>query len=404
MIMGIQIALRNVLRNPRRTLLSLVIISLGTGMLFAVSGFVSFITDGITESTVEQYGNLQIADVDLWNRVDDRALTLLDGERVNQLEAILDELSEVTGYAAQLTFTSQIQKGSESSLLFGVGVDPANRILTGYEIDRGVDLQPGDSGKIVIGRLLADNLGVEPGDYVTLLIATINGSFNTGQLQVVGIFRGFESLYESQFAYVPISTAQMLLNTRGVDKIVVKLSDIRITDSVAAVLSETLTDSGTGSELRTWDELATQYKQTVGMFSFILGAVSLGIFVLVFFSILEVLTMSFMERTREVGTLRAIGTKRKHVFRLFLTEGALLGVMGGILGILVGVGLGVLVNHSGVGWTPPGALEEVPILVKLSPISAVAPLAIAVLSTLISAVFPALHSARLQVVDALRSQ
>ena len=177
--MGIKIALRNVLRNPRRTLLSLIIIALGTGMLFAVSGFVSFITDGITESTIGQYGNLQIADVDLWDRADDRASTLLDGNRVAQVEEILNGTPEVAGYAAQLTFTSQIQKGSESSLLFGVGVDPANRILTGYEIDRGEDLQPGDRGKIVIGRLLADNLGVEPGDYVTLLIATINGSFNT---------------------------------------------------------------------------------------------------------------------------------------------------------------------------------------------------------------------------------
>lgn len=402
--MGIRIALRNVLRNPRRTFLSLTIIALGTGMLFAVSGFVSFITDGITENTVEQYGNLQIADSDLWDRADDRGNTLLDGDRVVQVEEILNGIPEVTGYAAQLTFTSQIQKGSESSLLFGVGVDPANRILTGYEIDRGEDLQPGDRGKIVIGRLLADNLGVEPGDYVTLLIATINGSFNTGQLQVVGVFRGFEKFFESQFAYVPIETAQMLLNTRGVDKIVVKLTDLSGTDGIAEVLSGPLAAINPGVELRTWEELATEYEQTVGMFSFILGAVSLGIFVLVFFSILEVLTMSFLERTREVGTLRAIGTKRKHVFRMFLTEGVLLGVIGGILGIFVGLGLGILVNHSGVGWTPPGALEEVPILVKLTPISAVTPLVIAVLSTLISAVFPALHSSRLEVVDALRSQ
>ena len=402
--MGLRIALRNVLRNPRRTLLSLIIIALGTGMLFAVSGFVSFITDGITESTVEQYGNLQIADANLWDRADDRASTLLDSDRVAQVEGILNGTPEVAGYAAQLTFTSQIQKGSESSLLFGMGVDPANRILTGYEIDRGEDLQPGDRGKIVIGRLLADNLGVEPGDYVTLLIATISGSFNTGQLQVVGVFRGFEEFYESQFAYVPIDTAQMLLNTRGVDKFVVKLTDLRSTDDVAESLSSRLTDVAPGIELRTWEELATEYEQTVGMFSFILGAVSLCIFVLVFFSILEVLTMSFLERTREVGTLRAIGTKRKQVFRMFLTEGVLLGVIGGILGIFVGLGLGILVNHSGVGWTPPGALEEVPILVKMMPISAVTPLVIAVLSTLISAVFPALHSARLGVVAALRSQ
>ena len=402
--MGLRIALRNVLRNPRRTVLSLVIISLGTGMLFAVSGFVSFITDGITESTVEQYGNLQIADIDLWERADDRLVTLMEGERVEQVSALLDELPDVTGYAANLTFTSQIQKGSESSLLFGVGVDPANRILAGYEIARGEDLKPGDRGKIVIGRLLADNLGVEPGDYVTLLIATVNGSFNTGRLQVAGVFRGFEEFIESQFAYVPIETAQLLLNTTGVDKLVVSLTDLDRTEPVAAILRERLVSADLGVELRTWDVLATQYEQTVGMFTFILGAVSLGIFILVLFSILEVLTMSFLERTREVGTLRAIGTKRHHVFRLFLSEGILLGIFGGLLGILVGIGLGFAVNHSGMGWMPPGSLEEVPILVKMSPVSAITPLIIAMLSTLVSAIFPAWHSARLAVVDALRTQ
>jgi len=401
--MGIRIALRNIMRSPRRTLLSLAIISIGTGMLFAVSGFVSSITDMITESTVEQYGNLQIADTDYWERADERELTLLDADRITQLEAKLNEIPEVTGYSAQLSLTSQIQKGSESSLLFGVGVDPANRILSGYEIVRGVDLQPGDRGKIVIGRLLADNLGVAPGDYVTLLIATIRGAFNTGRLQVIGVFRGFEEFFEAQFAYLPIETAQLLLGTQSVDTLVVKLQDLGSTDAVIEQLADELSASQLGVEAKPWHELASEYEQTIGMFDFILGAVSLGIFVLVFFSILEVLTMSFLERTREVGTLRAIGTKRKSVFRLFLTEGILLGILGGILGIFVGLGLGVLVNHSGMGWTPPGALEEVPILVTLVPASAATPLLIALFSTLISAIFPALYSSRIRVVDALRS-
>jgi len=401
--MGLRIALRNVLRNPRRTLLSLVIIALGTGMLFVVSGFVRSMTDMIVDDTIEMYGNLQIADIDYWDRADDRELTLLDADRIADLEAQLEEIPEVTGYSANLSFTSQIQKGSESSLLFGVGVDPEKRILAGYEITRGVDLQPGDRGKIVIGQLLADNLGVEPGDYVTLLIATVSGSFNTGRLQVVGAFRAFEEYFEAQFAYVPIGTAQMLLGTQGVDTLVVKLNDLESTDGVIEKLTQSLTGPLAGIEARPWYELASEYEQTVGMFNFILGAVSLAIFVLVFFSILEVLTMSFMERTREVGTLRAIGTKRKSVFRLFLTEGVLLGVLGGFFGIFVGLGLGVLVNHSGIGWTPPGGLEEVPILVTLSAASAITPLVIALFSTLISAVFPALHSSRIRVVEALRS-
>ncbi len=401
--MWLKLALRNVLRSPRRTALSLAIIALGTGMLFAVNGFVRYMNTGLMEGTIEQYGNLQIADADLWARAEDRDETLLDSARAAQAAAWLDEQPEVSGYASQLTFTSQIQRGSDTSLLFGIGVDPANRVLEGFEIVRGEDLQPGESGTIMIGRLLADNLEIVPGDYVTLLIATVGGSFNTGRLRVVGVFRAFEEIFESQFAYVPLTTAQMLLNTSSVDKIVVKLEEVDQTDTVAAALRTTLADSGLGLELRTWEELGTEYKQTKAMFDFILGAVSLGIFVLVFFSILEVLTMSFMERMREVGTIRAIGTKRKHVFRLFLTEGVVLGLIGGMIGIFVGLGLGALVNNSGVGWMPPGSVEEIPMLVALAPIGAIAPIVVAILSTLVSAVFPAMHASRLRVVDALRS-
>jgi len=401
--MWLKLALRNVLRSPRRTILSLVIIALGAGMLFAVNGFVRYMNGRLTLATIAQYGHLQIADADYWTDAEDRDETLVDPARVGQIAASLQAMPNVVGFAPQLALTCQIQKGSETGLLFAVGVEPRRRIIRSFQIIRGEDLQPDGTGTIVIGRLLADNLGVGPGDYVTLLIATVGGSFNTGRLRIVGVFSAFDEVFENQFAYVPIGTAQMLLNTAGVDKIVVRLSDDSQTDVAAAALRESLDASGTGLELRTWEELGTEHQQTKEMFNFIFSAVSLGIFVLVFFSILEVLTMSFMERTREVGTIRAIGTKRKHISRLFLTEGILLGLIGGFLGIFVGVGLGALVNGSGIAWTPPGAVNPVPILVQLAPFGAVVPLLIAMLSTLVSAVFPALHASRLQVVEALRS-
>jgi len=222
-------------------------------------------------------------------------------------------------------------------------------------------------------------------------------------LRIVGIFRAYEEVFERQFAYVPLQTAQTLLNTQGVDQIIVRLDEVHRTQATAETLREKLDATGTDLAVRTWEKLGTEYVQTQEMFDSILGGVSFAIFVLVFFSILEVLTMAFMERVREVGTIRAIGTKRAQVFRLFLTEGLVLGVIGGLLGILVGLGLGALVNASGITWVSPGAIEPYPMLVRLIPHGAVAPLAIAVLSTLVSAVFPALHASRLRVVEAIRS-
>jgi putative ABC transport system permease protein len=126
--------------------------------------------------------------------------------------------------------------------------------------------------------------------------------------------------------------------------------------------------------------------------------------VLVFFIVLQVLTLSFLERTREVGTIRAIGTKRYQVFLMFFMESVFLGLLGGLIGIVAGWLAGQGFNALGIGWTPPGAIEPVPVRLRLELKNAVWPFLISAMATALSALYPALHSARLNVVEALASK
>ncbi len=116
---------------------------------------------------------------------------------------------------------------------------------------------------------------------------------------------------------------------------------------------------------------------------------------------MQVLTMSFMERTREVGTIRAIGTQRRQVFLIFLSEGILLGLCGGLLGVLLGLGLGGLVNISDIGWMYPGATEPAPVRIQLQIANGIVPFLVALLSALFSTLYPAVHAARTNIVEAL---
>jgi putative ABC transport system permease protein len=116
---------------------------------------------------------------------------------------------------------------------------------------------------------------------------------------------------------------------------------------------------------------------------------------------MQVLTMSFMERTREVGTIRAVGTKRWQVFNGFLLEAALLGVLGGVLAIALGFGLGAAVNAAHLGWMYPSATEPEPVGIQLALGNGIVPFLVAVLSAVLSAIYPALHAARTNVVKAL---
>jgi len=129
---------------------------------------------------------------------------------------------------------------------------------------------------------------------------------------------------------------------------------------------------------------------------------TVAIFTLVFFSILEAMTMSFFERIREIGTIRAIGTKRYEVLRMFLEEGLLVGLIGGALGLALGWGLGSLINAAEIMYNPPGWSVKIPIEIQLSLRGGAVPFLAAVFSTLVSTFYPAYRATRVEIVEALR--
>jgi len=154
---------------------------------------------------------------------------------------------------------------------------------------------------------------------------------------------------------------------------------------------------------RTWQELNPTYESLEVFWTAFSGFVGLAVFVLVFFSVLEVLTMAFLERIREVATLRALGTSRIRVFGDLVLEGAFVGLMGGVLGVVAAGILGALFNALGISWTPPGALMPQPIRVQLAAGVFAIPLITALLATIISSLYPASRNARITVAEALRS-
>ncbi len=180
------------------------------------------------------------------------------------------------------------------------------------------------------------------------------------------------------------------------------LDDLDATQAARARIQAHLDVTSSGLRVKTWDELSSFYEQLAGYFDALFGVVTLAVSVLVFFIILQVLTMSFLERTREVGTIRALGTKRGEVFRLFFAESIWLALLGGAAGIVFGLVLGLAFNAVGIEWQPPGTVEPVKLGVQLTVRTAWLPFFVSVFATLLSSVFPSIQSARLRVVDALR--
>ena len=405
--MFFQIPFRNLSRNRRRTLLGMAIIALGTMMSYVVIGYVDFSLANIRDVTVRQYGNFQIASRRLWSDELDGFKYLLAAETVNQVNQILEDAPEVVAYTGQLQMSGLAYIGNKTKILRLIAVKPGNAALDYNDLviaGQGTGLQPDDRGMALIGKSFAEEINLKPGDRFTVTASTVSGQFNSLPLEVAGLFSLNNAQAESQVVFVPLRFGQDLLNTDKITKIIAKTANIKATDPASNSVQHRLNLLDSDLQVRTWVQLSDFYRQIVNFFDILFGFITAAVFVLVFFMILQVLTLSLLERTREIGTLRAIGTKRGEIFRIFLMESLILGLLGSLAGVLIGQMFGIGFNQLGLGWTPPGAVEDVPIKLSLTPVNAILPVVATTAATLASALYPSVYSARIQIVEALRTR
>ncbi len=402
--MWLRLPLRSLLRNRRRTILSISIIAIGTAVSLFVLGFFSASEKSIQEVTVQEFGTLQIASGNFWDDSAENYEYLMDETTLSLVKEILSKEVTVNSDSPLLSFSGLIASGQTTKVVQATALIPANETLDYNKlVIEGRGLEPSDTAAALIGRSLADELQLKPGNVVTITLNTVNGAFNAGPLKVAGIYAFASGQVESLQIFIPLNYGQALLNTRGVDRLVVMLDDLSSTKVARQRIQAELDQVVPGLKVRTWDKLSPFYEQLAGYFNALFGVVSLAISVLVFFIILQVLTMSFLERTREIATVRALGTKRHQVFVLFFTESLWLAVIGSLFGVVVGIVLGYVFNAIGIEWRPPGTVEPIVLAVRLTLGTAWLPFLIGIMATILSSVFPSIRSARLQVADALRA-
>ena len=397
------IPLRSLVRNRRRTALSIAIVALGTAISFFVYGFLEDSRLQIQASTVSQFGNLQIASTDLWEDTAEGYEYLISPELEAQVRTLMDTRGSLTGITEQLQFPGLVAAGDETQVVRITAQVPENETLTsdGFVFE-GRPLQSTDVAAVVMGRSLAERLNVGVGDVVTLTLTTVDGAYNASPLQIVGIYKFSSEQVELQTLFMPLTFAQLLLNTTGVDRLIVNLSSIAATGREVVAIQQQIDQAGLSLEARPWYDLSPIYQQLSGYFDILFGFLTLAVFILVFFIILQVLTLAFLERTREIGTIRALGTTRGEVFRQLIAESGWLAVLGSLTGILIGALLGLGFNAIGLEWQPPGTVEASVLSMQINGMTMLPPFLVGVVATLLSAIFPSIQTSRLRVVDALR--
>jgi putative ABC transport system permease protein len=402
--MHIKTALRNVFRNRRRTAFSLAVIVVGFVILVSV---LSFVDEGLYSTKVSlarEFGAVQVAAESLFENTSIGYDYLIPPAALDTVIDVVSEMPGVTGLSWQLNFAGLVGDESGSTLIVGRGLVRCSETAD-YDclLIAGDPLTDTSDRDVVLGRALARKLGVEPGDRVNIATGTVTGNFNAATVRVAGEIAYSVGGLESQLGLFPITFVQRLLKTDGVERILIGLEDVDEADAFANELQDRLVQAGSSLVTRTWEQLNPSYESIATFYGAFSSLAMMGIAVLVFFSVLEVLTISFLERSREIGTLRAFGTPRGRVFGSFLLEAGFLGLFGALLGSAISVALILVFNAIGFAWTPPGAAMPQAIQLRLSSGTVIMPIVIVLFSTLLSALFPSWRNSRIAIAKALQS-
>ncbi len=404
LVRTLRLASRNLLRQHRRVRLALATIVGGVIAYLLAGGFIQWIFLDMRESSIHsQLGHVQIIRPGYFSEgMGDPYAYLLPAQTPPIEEIVGARLKTV---APRLAFSGLLSKNDATVSFLGEGIDPEREapVTRAITIVAGKDLTDSPADSLLLGEGLAANLGAAPGDRVVLLATTAAGGVNAVELTVVGLFATVSKGYDDSVLRTHIDVARRLMRVDGATSWVVLLEDTEATDEALARLSARL--PADDFELVPWYELADFYNKTVELFSKQVGVIRVLIGLIVILSISNTLSMIVMERMGEIGTAMALGVRRKGILALFICEGMLLGLFGGLVGIVLGWGLAELISAIGIPMPPPPGMARGFIgQIRVSPALAADAFVLAFATTLAASILPAWKAARMNIVDALRQQ
>jgi ABC-type lipoprotein release transport system permease subunit len=399
-------AYRDLIRNRRRTLLTLLAVALGMMILIMMSGLIAgIIAGGLRDNIRLNTGHIQLRD----DSYEIEKLSLVSRDLLQDSDALkaqAEALSEVQSAAPVLWTSGVLSTVRESAGLAVTGIDPADDFHSPVRdgIVAGEYLTADSRGEILIGKRLADDMGIAAGQRVSLTMGGADGEVNEDIFTVIGLFNTGILNYDQNTVIMPLAQAQAFTNSGSrASSIIVMLDNEEDTAKVAAALQ------APGITVLTWEDLnailLTLMDQTGVLYYILYVIVILVVAVL----IANTLLMSVFERTREMGILASLGMKGRQIMLLVLFEAVILALLGVAAGLLLGAGVVAYLARVGIEFSADamGAVEGMALGSKMYP--AFAPGEAITLSLLmffivsLVSIYPAWYAARMEPVKALHA-
>ena len=392
------IAMRFLRQGRGQSLLILFGIAVGVSVIVFVTALISGLQANIIQRTLGTQAHIRVQAPDEVNRIapappgtlqlvleDRRAQVLRTIVNWPQVRDVLDRLPGITAVSPVVSGPAFGRRGAAVQSIALVGVDlprylrviPLDRNMVDGRLDLG-------SGNAVIGRQLAKDLGLRTGGKLRIDA----GKGREAIVNVAGIFELGVRELDARYVYLDLKQTQSLLALPGG----VTVIDVTVSDLFGADRSAARIRGLTGLKAESWMETNAQLMNALSSQSMSTRMISVFVAMSVALGIASVLAVSVTQRTREIGILRAMGTRRGQMLRVFLVQGAVLGLVGSLIGALAGLGLVGAFNTFGP------KLFYIPLPPALIP----AAMALATVAGVVAAAVPASRAAKLDPVEAIR--
>jgi ABC-type lipoprotein release transport system permease subunit len=407
------ITYRDLGRNKRRSVLTLLAVAMGMALLIVISGLTEGAIAGSLENSIRlQTGHLQVRK----ESYDEDEVSLEWEELLNDpqgLVAQIQQLKDVRVATPVLWANGMLTIRDESVGVQAFGIDPLSEAYAPIRdgLVAGDFLTPDDRGGILMGQRLAESLGVTVGQRIVLVVSTADQQPDEAPFTIRGLYATGVASYDETRVFLPLSKAQAFTRTEGrASAIFILLHHQEDVDAVAAALRAPERQAQ-GLRTLTWRNLNQVFLQTIESSAVFLNMMNLVVLAVVAVVIANTLLMAVFERRREMGIFAALGMKGRQILTMFVLEAGTLGVAGIILGILLG-GLGVAyLARVGLPIGEAAAAGEASDMITYGNIlyarftpTAWAELSIAsLIITLLASLYPAWLAARLEPIEALRA-
>jgi len=373
-------------------------VAVGVAVIVFVAALIQGLQSNIIERTLGTQAHIRLSSLDEVNRVlppiagtvqlvleDKRAQRLRSINNWQHIAATLDQLPILTAVSPIVSGPAFVRRGDalESVALVGIDLERYQKIIPLKKYLISGQLRIG-AGNVLIGSQLAKDLGVQVGDKLRL----DSGQQDSAVVNIAGIFELGVRELDARYVYLDLKQAQSLLGLPGgVTVIDLTVADIFQAENIAARIGRL-----TSLKAESWIKTNAQLMNAISAQSMSTNMIIIFVAISVAFGIASVLSVSVVQRTREIGILRATGATRQQILRIFLFQGAVFGLLGSVLGSAASYVLVWVFNTFGPG------LFYIPLSIGLIIVAMI----LATLTGVLAAALPARKAAALDPVEAIR--